>query len=106
MCAAWRMTRLAFLAMVVSTLASPAYAQRVTFSQITDAAGKRVFNPATTTPDPANPNRLLIRMPTGTAVTTSKATDFRASTAAFSYPSAMDTIRFRVTAPAGYYIAK
>ena len=31
-----RMTRLAFLAMVISALASPAYAQRVTFSQITE----------------------------------------------------------------------
>ena len=106
MCAAWRMTRLAFLAMILSALASPAYAQRVTFSQITDAVGKRFFNPATTAPDPANPNRLIIRMHSGTDWTTSKGTDFRASTAAFSYTSAMDTIRFRVTAPAGYYIAK
>jgi hypothetical protein len=104
--ATWRMTRLAFVAMIFSALASPAYAQLVTFSQISDAVGKRFFNPATTAPDPLNPNRLIIRMHTGMDWTISKGTDFRASTAAFSYTSAMDTIRFRVKAPAGYYIAK
>jgi hypothetical protein len=101
-----RMTRLAFVAMIFLALASPAYAQLVTFSQISDAVGKRFFNPATTAPDPLNPNRLIIRMHTGMDWTISKGTDFRASTAAFSYTSAMDTIRFRVKAPAGYYIAK
>ena len=106
MSAARRMTRLAFLAMIVSALASPAYAQRVTFSQITDAVGKKFFNPATTAPDPLNPNKLIIRVHSGTDWTVSKGTEFRASTTAFSYTSAMDTIRFKVTAPAGYYIAK
>jgi hypothetical protein len=104
--AAWRMTRLAFVATIFLALASPAYAQQVTFSQISDAVGKRFFNPATTAPDPLNPNRLIIRMHSGMDWTVSKATEFRASTAAFSYRSAMDTIRFRVKAPAGYYIAK
>jgi hypothetical protein len=104
--AAWRIARLAFVATILSALASPAYAQRVTFSQIGDAVGKRFFNPATTAPDPLNPNRLIIRMHTGIDWTISKGTEFKASTAAFSYTSAMDTIRFRVTAPAGYYIAK
>ena len=104
--AASHMTRLTFVAMILSALASPAYAQRVTFSQISDAVGKRFFDPATSAPDPLNPNRLIIRMHTGLDGTVSKATDFRASTAAFSYTSAMDTIRFRVNAPAGYYIAK
>jgi hypothetical protein len=103
---AWRMTRLAFLAMMVSAPASSAYAQRATFSQITDAVAKRFFNPATTAPDPLNPNRLIIRVHSGMDATTLKATEFRASTMAFSYASAMDTIRFRVAAPAGYYIAK
>jgi hypothetical protein len=104
--AAWRMTRLAFVAAIFSALASPAYAQRATFSQISDAVGKRFFNPATTAPDPLNPNRLIIRMHSGMDWTVSKGTEFKASTAAFSYTSAMDTIRFRVKAPAGYYIAK
>ena len=101
-----RMTRLALLAMVISSLASPAYAQRVTFSKITDAVGKKFFNPATTAPDPLNPNRLIIRVHSGMDWTVSKGTEFKASTTAFSYTSAMDTIRFKVTAPAGYYIAK
>jgi hypothetical protein len=104
--AAWRITRLAFVAMIFSALASPAYAQRVTFSQISDAVGKKFFNPATTAPDPLNPNRLIIRMHSGMDWTISKGTEFKASTAAFSYTAAMDTIRFRVKAPAGYYIAK
>jgi hypothetical protein len=104
--AAWRITRLAFVAMIFSALASPAYAQRVTFSQIGDAVAKRFFNPAATSPDPLNPNRLIIRMHTGMDWTIAKGTEFKASTAAFSYTSAMDTIRFRVTAPAGYYISK
>jgi hypothetical protein len=104
--AAWRMTRLSLVAMFVSALASPAYAQRVTFTPMSDAVGKKFFNPATTAPDPLNPNRLIIRMHSGMDWTVSKGTEFRASTAAFSYTSAMDTIRFRVTAPAGYYIAK
>jgi hypothetical protein len=38
--------------------------------------------------------------------TTWKATDFRASTASFSHGTAVDTIRFRITAPEGFYIAK
>ena len=104
--AAWRISRLAIVATIFSALASPAYAQRVTFSQIGDAVAKRFFNPATTAPDPLNPNRLIIRMHTGIDWTIATGTEFRASTAAFSYTSAMDTIRFRVTAPAGYYIAK
>ena len=49
------MTRLAFLAIVISALASPAYAQRVTFSQITDAVGKKFFNPGDDRTGPAQP---------------------------------------------------
>jgi len=104
--AAWRIARLALVAAIFSGLASPAYAQRVTFSQLDDSVAKRFFNPATTAPDPLNPNRLIIRMHTGIDGTILKGTEFRASTAAYSYTLAMDTIRFRVTAPAGYYIAK
>jgi hypothetical protein len=104
--AAWRITRLAFVAMVLSAVGSSAYGQQVTFSQISDAVPAKFFNAATTAPDVQNPNRLIIRMHTGMDWTIWKATDFRASTAAYSYTSAMDTIRFRVKAPAGYYIAK
>jgi hypothetical protein len=104
--AASRMTRVTFVAMIFSALASPAYAQRVTFSKFSDAVPKRFFNPATTAPDPLNPNKLIIRVHSGIDWTVAKATEFKASTAAFSYTAAMDTIRFRVDAPAGYYIAK
>jgi hypothetical protein len=103
---AWRITRLAFAAMVLSGMSSLAYGQQVTFSHIDDAVGAKFFNPATTVPDRLNPNRLIIGFHSGMDFTTWKATEFRASTAAFSYTAAMDTIRFRVKAPAGYYIAK
>jgi hypothetical protein len=103
---AWRITRLAFLTMVLSSVGSLAYGQHVTFAKINDAVPAKFFNAATTKPDPGNPNRLIIGMHTGMDPTIWKTTEFRASTAAFSYTAAMDTIRFRVNAPAGYYIAK
>jgi hypothetical protein len=104
--AAWRITRLAFATMVFSAVHTLAYGQQVTFSHIDDAVPAKFFNPATTKPALGNPNTLIIGMHTGMDSTIWKATDFRASTAAFSYTAAMDTIRFRVKAPAGYYIAK
>jgi hypothetical protein len=103
---AWRITRLAFAAMVLSGMSSLAYGQQATFSLIDDAVGAKFFNPATTAPDHLNPNKLIIGLHSGMDFTTWKATEFRASTAAFSYTAAMDTIRFRVKAPTGYYIAK
>jgi len=106
MSAAWRVSRLALAGILVSTLSSPAHAQQATFSRISDAVPKKFFNPAATAPDPLNPNRLMIRMHTGMDWTILKATDFKASTAAYSYLLAMDTIKFRVTAPTGYYISK
>jgi hypothetical protein len=104
--AAWRIKRLAFMALIISALGSPAYGQQATFSQISDAVGKKFFNPSTTAPDPLNPNRLIIRMHSGMDWTVWKGTEFKASTLAYSYTTAMDTIRFRVKAPTGYYIAK
>jgi hypothetical protein len=103
---AWRIARLAFATMVLLGVGSLAHGQHVTFSHIDDAAPARFFNPATTAPALSNPNTLIIGMHTGMDWTIWKATDFRASTAAFSYTAAMDTIRFRVKAPTGYYIAR
>lgn len=82
----------------------------VTFSGINDAVPSRFFDAAATAQarDDANKliNKLIIGFNTGMDWTTWKATDFRASTAAYSYITAMDTISFRVEAPAGYYISK
>lgn len=103
---AWRITRVALMAMGLSGVGSLAHGQQVTFSQISDAVPGKFFNPATTAPDLSIPNKLIIRMHTGMDSTIWKATEFRASTAAYSYTTAMDTIRFRVKAPLGYYIAK
>lgn len=91
---------------IVLSAVPTAQAQTVTFSGINDAVASRFFDAATSAPDPIEPNKLLIGFNTGIDPTTWKANDFRASTAAFSHPSAMDTISFRVDAPAGYYISK
>jgi hypothetical protein len=103
----WRITRVTLVAIVLLSVGSLAHGQpRVTFSNINDAVPARFFNAATTAPALTDPNRLIIGVHTGMDFTLWKATEFRASTAAFSYTAAMDSIHFRVKAPAGYYIAK
>lgn len=76
-----------------------------TFTKIRDAVPGRFFDAAKTRPDAINPNKLIIGFNTGLDFQTFKYADFRASTAAFSYGTAMDTIRFSVEAPEGYYVA-
>jgi hypothetical protein len=106
------MARANRIACVVATLivmlgaASGAQAQTVTFSRIDDAVGSRWIDPATTRPDSIDRNKLIVGFNRGLDSTTFKYREFRASTAAFNYTAAMDTISVRVTAPAGYYIAK
>jgi hypothetical protein len=78
----------------------------VSFVDITDAVAGRFFDATTTAADPADPNTLIIRFNTGRDPATLKGTDFRASTAAFSHTSAMDTITFRVVPPSGYYVSR
>jgi hypothetical protein len=55
--------------------------------------------------DELDPNTLIIGLNSGFDFQTWKFNDFRASTLAFSHASAMDTIKFTVEAPQGYYIA-
>jgi len=81
-------------------------AQTVTFSDITDAVPLRFFDAATTRPDLANGNKLLIGFSTGFDAMTWTVNDFTASTAAFHHASAMDTISFLIEAPSNFYIAK
>ena len=78
----------------------------VRFVNINDALPTRFFDAAATAPDPADPNKLVIALHSDTDRATWKANHFRASTAAFSHLSAVDTISFRVEAPAGQRIAK
>lgn len=92
-------------AMILSAVGT-AQGQVVTFSQITDAVPARFFNVATTAADPTNPNRLVIGFHSGMDWTVWKATDFRASSAAYSYTTAMDTLNVRIEAPDGFYISK
>ena len=78
----------------------------VSFVDITDAVGGRFFDATTTAANPADPNKLIIGFNTGRDPATWKANDFRASTAAFSHASAMDTISFRIVPPEGYYVSR
>jgi hypothetical protein len=78
----------------------------VRFVNINDALPTRFFHAAATAPDPADPNTLVIGLHTDTDRATWKNNHFRASTAAFSHLSAIDTISFRVEAPKGQRIAK
>jgi hypothetical protein len=65
---------------------------------VRDAVPNRFFDPATSGKDPLNPNRLVIGFHSGMDWTTWKATDFRASSAAYSYTTAMDTLHVTITA--------
>jgi hypothetical protein len=87
------------------TIAQAQPTPAVEFVDVTDAVAGRFFDATTTAADPADPNRLIIRFNTGRDPATWRANDFRASTAAFSHLSAMDTISFRVVPPAGYYVS-
>ena len=49
---------------------------------------------------------MIIAFHSGIDWNTWKNTEFRASTEAFSYAAAMDTISFRIEAPEGFYIAR
>jgi len=98
--------RAAGVIVLIFTAAAAANAQVVTFSDVNDAVPGNFFDAATSAPDPANANRLIIGLHTGIDWNTWKYTDFRASTAAFSHMSAVDTISFRITAPDGFYVSK
>lgn len=91
---------------LILTTANAAQGQVVRFSGITDAVPGRFFNAATTMVDPTNPNRLVIGLHSGIDWTAWKYTDFRASSGAYSYTTAMDTINLTVRAPVGFYIGK
>ena len=91
---------------LVLMTANAAQAQVVRFSGITDAVAGRFFNAATTVVDPTNPNRLIIGLHSGINWSTLKYTDFRASSGAYSYTIAMDTINLSIRAPVGFYIGK
>jgi hypothetical protein len=91
---------------LVLTTASTAQGQVVRFYAISDAVPGRFFNAATTAVDPLNPNRLLIGLHSGMDWTVWKNTDFRASSGAYSYSTAMDTINLSIRAPFGFYISR
>jgi hypothetical protein len=102
-----RMTSTAAMAvLLLQAAAARAQTPQVTFVEVNDAVPGRFFNAAATVADPLDPNRLIIGFDTGKDPATWKANDFRASTAAFSHLSAMDTISFRIVPPEGYYISK
>jgi hypothetical protein len=99
-------TTAAAIALIVFGGAATAHAQVARFSRINDAVPLKFFDAATTKPDPANPNRLIIGLNTGFDPQTFVSNEFKASGLAFSSRVAMDTISFKVKAPAGFYVAK
>jgi hypothetical protein len=84
----------------------PALPPVAKFVEINDAVPARFFDASATAPHADDPNRLVIAFHSGIDWATWKATDFRASTEAFSYAAAMDTISFTVEAPKGFYISR
>jgi hypothetical protein len=73
------------------------------FTDINDAVPGRFFDAEAST---EVGNRLMIGFNSGLDVRTFKYRDFRASTAAYSYTSASDTLTFKVNAPKGFYVAR
>ncbi len=97
------------VAAMVLTAAAPAQGQLVTFTEINDAVPSRFFDAEATADgatqaDPLAGARLEIKFHTGLDTKTFKYRDFKASTAAFSYAAASDTITFNVNAPEGFYV--
>jgi hypothetical protein len=91
---------------IVFSASGSAQAQTATFSRIDDAQGSRFIDPATTRVDTVDRNKLVIGFHKGLDSATLKYREFRASTAAYSYTAATDSISFSIKAPAGYYVAK
>lgn len=80
--------QVAYCAVLITVLATATQAQTATFSGFRSLGG--CYSPATTAPDPLDPNRLLIGT---TSCTTSGG-------------SKMDTFTFQVEAPEGFYISR
>jgi hypothetical protein len=97
-----------FAGVIITVLfaAPAAQAQVATFSDINDAVSSRFYDAATSAPDLLDGNKLIIGFNTGRDPLNWKANDFRASTAAFSHTTAVDTISFTIEAPEGFYISK
>jgi|GEM_PF-7000670 len=74
---------------------SGAQGSTVTFSRINDAVPGKYYDPTTTAPGPVERNTLIIGL--------------KSFVASSEYPykrTAMDTLSFRVAAPAGFYISR
>lgn len=97
----------AALAIAVFSVATPARAQHVTFTDIRDAVPLKFFNPRPdgTRVDPGAPNTLEIGFESGRDPATLLDNEFAASTASFGNRVAVDTLSFNVVAPEGYYVS-
>jgi hypothetical protein len=95
------------LAIAFLTLAAPARAQNVTFTDVRDAVPAKFFNPSadSTRAHAADPNTLQIGFESGRDSGDFLDNEFRASTEAFGNRVAMDTLSFNVVAPPGYYVS-
>src|SRR4051812_37215991 len=69
-------------------------ARTATFTDVNDAVPGKFFDAASSAPDAADPNTLVIGLNSGFDWETWKYVDFHASRLPFSYPAATDTISF------------
>jgi hypothetical protein len=99
-------TRMIVVAGLVLSAARPAGAQVVKFTGIRDAVPGRFFKSLDTMPNPDNENELIIGFNGGLDPATFTRKDFSVNTQAFGNRTATDTIRFVVSAPDGFYVAK
>lgn len=96
---------IAAITWLILGMMTTAHAQFATFSDINDAISTRCYDPATTFPDPVNPNQLNIGIKTGYIPGS-----FFVSAACYVSDEGsslmMDTLSFLITAPEHYYISK
>jgi hypothetical protein len=75
------------------------------FADVRDAVPLKFFSTATTAPDAANPNTLVIGFESGRDSGDSLDDEFRATSRTSGNRVAIDTLSFNVIAPPGYYVA-
>jgi hypothetical protein len=92
--------------MLITTFATVAQAQSVSFQNITDSVPGRNYDPATSVADPANPNKLLIGIHSGYDLNSWSNLAFLASTGGFATTNTKDSLSVDIVAPPGFGISQ
>ncbi|MNL05832.1 hypothetical protein D3C87_1264460 [compost metagenome] len=91
---------------LITTFASVANAQSVSFQNISDSVLGRNYDPATSIADSANPNKLLIGIHSGYDPKSWTNLAFLASTGGFATTKTHDSLSVDIVAPPGYGISQ